>query len=177
MAPEAVIHLGIGTLERFENRNAGQSRCWVDSIACRLLFSQKRGRAPHAQDVIENAGDCSQHENNFQEFEYVMNHETVRSKPSRFPSCTFVPLVGKGTSRTTKDTKVHEEKIIRSGAIQSDPDSPLSTPGKSQIPAPRKLPHGNESPPETRPGDRAANPAQGEDAGHKFGNKAPQAPL
>src|SRR5947209_12059486 len=35
-----------------------------------------------SQDVIENAGDCSQHENNFQEFEYVMNHETVRSKRS-----------------------------------------------------------------------------------------------
>ena len=104
MAPEAVIHLGIGTLERFENRNAGQSRCWVDSIACRLLFSQKRGRAPHAQDVIENAGDCSQHENNFQEFEYVMNHETVRSKPSRFPSCTFVPLV---VQRNVKNHKGH----------------------------------------------------------------------
>src|SRR5207247_11072548 len=115
------------------------------TIACRPQYAKRRSRAPHAQDIIKNAGDCSEHENNFQEFEYVMNHETVRSKPSRFPSSTFVPLVGKGTSTTTKDTKVHEEKIIRSGAIQSDPDSPLSKPGKSQIPAPRQLPHRNRS--------------------------------
>src|SRR5205085_2291436 len=79
---EALIHLGIGSLQRLEDGNR-RERCGAGIPACRFSLAQEASRAPQTHSVIDNAAAGRERGDDFNAVADVVEH----SYDQRFLLC------------------------------------------------------------------------------------------